>query len=236
MRGDRFILRYPSPPETVGGGVVIDPAPGRRWRRFRPDVVARLETLTRGSPGQRVRQALDAAGTPLDPAELGRRAGLSGEELRAAIDEAQAAEGVFALGAALVSAGAWASLTERLRRELATFHAQEPLLPGMPREALRSRLGLAARPFNDLMARAAAEGVFVDEGATARLPDHAVRFSAAQAAAIDRLMGQFDANRYTPPSYKEAAGGGGRGRAARAHRPGAAEAGAAGRAPDAGHI
>ncbi len=206
VRGDRFILRYPSPGETIGGGVVIAPAPGRRWRRFKPEVIARLETLARGAPGQLVRQALDAAGVPLDRATLGARAGLGADELSAAIDEALAEEGVFALGETLVSAGAWRALTERLRSELASFHRQEPLLPGMPREALRSRLGLAARPFNEAIARAASESLLLDEGATARLPGHEVRFSAAQQAAIDRLLGQFAANRYTPPSYKESVG------------------------------
>ena len=119
VRGDRFILRYPSPGETIGGGVVIDPAPGKRWRRFRPEVVARLETLAQGSPGQWVRQALDAAGVPLDRAALAARAGLGMAELDAAIDAARAEEGVRALGETLVSAGAWRALTERLRNELA---------------------------------------------------------------------------------------------------------------------
>jgi selenocysteine-specific elongation factor len=32
--GDRFILRQPSPSLTLGGGVVLSPAPQRRWRRF----------------------------------------------------------------------------------------------------------------------------------------------------------------------------------------------------------
>ncbi|MEM7118702.1 MAG: selenocysteine-specific translation elongation factor, partial [Chloroflexota bacterium] len=41
VRGDRFILRRPSPGATLGGGKVLDPYPGRRHRRFRPDVIAR---------------------------------------------------------------------------------------------------------------------------------------------------------------------------------------------------
>ena len=33
VKGDRFIVRIPSPPETVGGGVVVEPHPGRKHRR-----------------------------------------------------------------------------------------------------------------------------------------------------------------------------------------------------------
>ena len=47
VRGDHFIIRQPSPGLTIGGGMVIDPTPQRRHRRFRQDVVQRLEALSR---------------------------------------------------------------------------------------------------------------------------------------------------------------------------------------------
>ena len=48
--GDRFILRQPSPSLTLGGGDVLSPFPRRRWRRFDPAVLARLQVLSRGAP------------------------------------------------------------------------------------------------------------------------------------------------------------------------------------------
>jgi selenocysteine-specific elongation factor len=46
--GDRVVLRSIAPPDTLGGGVVLDPAP----RRHGPsrDATARLERLSRGEP------------------------------------------------------------------------------------------------------------------------------------------------------------------------------------------
>jgi selenocysteine-specific elongation factor len=46
--GDRLVLRSIAPPDTLGGGVVLDPAP----RRHGPsrDATARLERLSRGEP------------------------------------------------------------------------------------------------------------------------------------------------------------------------------------------
>ncbi|HZY44441.1 MAG TPA: selenocysteine-specific translation elongation factor, partial [Anaerolineae bacterium] len=52
IKGDRFIVRLPSPSITLGGGTVIDPQPGRRHRRFRSDVIARLKTLAQGTPSE----------------------------------------------------------------------------------------------------------------------------------------------------------------------------------------
>jgi selenocysteine-specific elongation factor len=47
-RGDRIVLRSIAPPDTLGGGVVLDPAP----RRHGPsrETTARLERLRRGEP------------------------------------------------------------------------------------------------------------------------------------------------------------------------------------------
>src|SRR5690606_13658058 len=49
VKGDRFIIRRPSPSSTIGGGVVVDSHP-RRHRRFRPTVIESLEILQAGTP------------------------------------------------------------------------------------------------------------------------------------------------------------------------------------------
>ncbi|MGC9334755.1 MAG: selenocysteine-specific translation elongation factor, partial [Anaerolineae bacterium] len=58
-KGDRFIIRQPSPSVTIGGGIVVNPFPGRRYRRFRPEVIDQLETLAHGSPEEILLQDLE---------------------------------------------------------------------------------------------------------------------------------------------------------------------------------
>lgn len=55
-RGDRFILRRPSPQETIGGGWVIDPK-GTKYR-FGERTIAELEQKKVGTPGERIVSAL----------------------------------------------------------------------------------------------------------------------------------------------------------------------------------
>ena len=59
-RGDRFILRYPSPAETIGGGRIINAQPGRRRKRFQPRVIDELELSASGTPGERLALAAQA--------------------------------------------------------------------------------------------------------------------------------------------------------------------------------
>jgi selenocysteine-specific elongation factor len=64
LRGDRLVIRSLAPPDTLGGGVVLDPAP----RRHGPsrDLLARLAALERGE--EPVEEA--PAGAPKREAEL----------------------------------------------------------------------------------------------------------------------------------------------------------------------
>ncbi|MBK8249097.1 MAG: selenocysteine-specific translation elongation factor [Gemmatimonadetes bacterium] len=75
--GDRFVLRRSQPLATVGGGIVIDPAPGRARRRpagpWNSDPAARLEHLVRdaGEHGVSLREIPVRVGCrPPEVAEL----------------------------------------------------------------------------------------------------------------------------------------------------------------------
>lgn len=63
-RGDRFILRRPSPQETIGGGWVIDPR-GNKYR-FGNETIEELEKKKVGTPKERITAALyEAKSLPL---------------------------------------------------------------------------------------------------------------------------------------------------------------------------
>ncbi len=211
VRGDRFIIRIPSPAVTVGGGEVVDPNPGRKHRRFRPEVLARLETLARGTPAEVLMQTLERRG-PLTVRDLLEASGL-GEAAPAALTELFSAGDAVVLDAVpepaparlVVSRSWWSATTARMRDELAAYHARYPLRPGMSREELRSALRLDPRAYNGLLARAAADGLVVDEAAIVRLPEHQVRFTPQQQQAVDDLLARFRAAPYATPSVKEAA-------------------------------
>lgn len=77
-RGDRFILRRPSPQETIGGGWVIDPR-GNKYR-FGNKTIEELEKKKVGSPKERITAAL-LEGKSLSFIELIKRTALDEETL-----------------------------------------------------------------------------------------------------------------------------------------------------------
>ena len=78
-RGDRFILRRPSPQETIGGGWVIDPR-GNKYR-FGEQTIEELGKKKEGSPKERISAALYEEKS-LQLSELIKRTALDEEVLR----------------------------------------------------------------------------------------------------------------------------------------------------------
>ena len=72
--GDHVVVRSLAPPDTLGGGVVLDPRARRHGRR--PDALARLERLRRGEPEPEPQPAAapPAAPEPAGPAPLSEAA------------------------------------------------------------------------------------------------------------------------------------------------------------------
>jgi selenocysteine-specific elongation factor len=200
---DRFIVRQPSPSLTVGGGTIVDAHPARRHRRFRPEVVERLERLAHGSPADALLDAL----TRIEPAssdDVLRQSTLSNAEAEGALGQLLASGQVVALDErTVISLAGWRALLEKSRGLLGAFHRQHPLRTGMPREELKSRLGLNSRLFDAVLERAAREGVIAATPAAVRLAGHAVKFSSAQQAKVAQLQAALEKNPFSPPSYEE---------------------------------
>ena len=201
-RGDRFILRRPSPGATLGGGRVLDPHPGRRHRRFRPDVIERLETLTQGTPGELLLQKLVRL-EPVSQAELLQQSGLDAVTAVTALEELETNNQLVRLGKQLLSRAGWQQKLDKLETILSDYHREFPLRLGIPREELRSRLKLAATVFNPLAAQAAADELLVEAGALAHAPSHKIMFSPEQETAVAALKQRLSRAGTNSPSVKE---------------------------------
>jgi selenocysteine-specific elongation factor len=209
VRGDRFIVRRPSPSETIGGGLVIDPHP-RRHRRFRRDVIEGLEALASGSPQEILLQTLGNEARELR--ELYRTITLPEEDIRAAAYDLLASEDIIHLkrGATsdsdlapadfLIAWPTYRDMLDRIQKMLGEYHQKNPLRKGMPKEEVRSRIDMAQRAFEELIARASDSGAIADEGNVIRKPKHEIQFTAEQRQRIDRYLQALQEQPFSPPS------------------------------------
>ena len=213
VRGDRYIIRRPSPAETLGGGGVLDHHPTRRYKRFARDTLTRLQALEAGTPGEILLQTLMGLGiAPLK--DIVSRSNLDIETVEKALaelnmmglvvfPEAKGEADLTAMNTLIASRAYWEQISTRATGEIAAYHRTNPLRRGMPKEELKSRLNLPPRVFNSLLSGLIADARVEEFGPLVRLPEHEIRFNARQQIAVDHLMERFWKNPYTPPTVKE---------------------------------
>ncbi|HEX9019277.1 MAG TPA: selenocysteine-specific translation elongation factor, partial [Anaerolineaceae bacterium] len=212
VRGDRYILRRPSPGETLGGGVVVDPQPKRRHRRFDAEILSRLESLRHGSPEEVLIQAYQALGAS-SIRDAVTRTRLPEAQAGAALQVLVASGGLVVLeegtvypASDLLAIGQpqWADESARVVREVDHYHHAYPLRRGMPREELKSRLKMTqTRLFNAAIRRWVAGGVLEESGNLVWRPGYAVRFTPQQKTSAERLLDRFAQAPYAPPTIKD---------------------------------
>lgn len=209
VRGDRLILRRPSPTETIGGGVIADPHPKGRHKRFDEATLSSLESLARGSPADVLLEAALAL-SPASAKEVMARSGLESEAAVSAMNELLANGtlvnldgGEWRTDSLLMPASRWDALQDKTLQIVGEYHKSFPLRKGIPREELKSKLKLAPRVFNAGLALIANRKVVDENGAFVALPAHAVRLDAAQQVKVKALMRRFEADPSAPPSVKE---------------------------------
>ena len=193
--GDRFVIRRPSPPETLGGGAVADIS-GERMRRRR-EAVAVLERRSAPTPGSRLLAAVDV---PRTLVEAGARGGLDASVRDAAAGELIGSGRAVALADALLARESFEALTTRVERTLAATHRRSPLRAGAPREEVRSSLGLPPKRFNALVERLAADGRIAERGSALALPSHVPTLTSAQESAWARARAALGREPLQPPS------------------------------------
>lgn len=231
-KGDRFILRLPSPSQTVGGGTVIDTRP-RRHKRFQEEVITTLQTLEQGTPAEILLHHLNVGeGLPRDLKTLAEETDLAIKEVQSAArdlikdgsvlllaDDSPIREAAIKAGEAgadlapnqlVVGTAAWERLKEKAISFVKQFHSQFPLKRGMNREELKSRLGIPSpKTHNLIVNRLVREEALIESenrsgsGTILGLPGFEVRFNPAQQKQADALLEAFRRDPFTPPAISE---------------------------------
>jgi selenocysteine-specific elongation factor len=211
VRGDRYILRRPSPGETLGGGVIVDPQPKGRHKRFDEHILRSLESLTQGTPADILLEAALASNIA-SIKEVVSRSRLSPNEAASALQDLLIANSLIPLEEGkpvitedllVIALPHWNTLHQKILQLVESYHRNYPLRRGMPREELKSRLKLSPRIFTAVLRKLIADHALVEHSAFVAKPEHQVKFDSSQHVKIQALMREFEQNPYSPPSPKE---------------------------------
>ncbi|MBI5352630.1 MAG: selenocysteine-specific translation elongation factor [Chloroflexi bacterium] len=209
VRGDRYILRRPSPSETLGGGAVIDHQPKGRHKRFDEGVLKSLESLTQGTPADVLFEAaLSLNAAPLKDVFIKSRLEPSVAEsaFQELLNNGQILllEDLPAVNDSLaISFPHWIAMQNKVFQLIESYHKAYPLRRGIPREELKSKLKLSPRVYNTVIQKLVTDHLITDHSFCLAKPEHEIKFNGTDQLKVKELMRKFELNPYATPSFKE---------------------------------
>lgn len=208
LRGDRYILRRPSPGETLGGGSVIDHLPKGRHKRFDVGVIKSLESLAQGSPADILLEAalalqIASIKEMISKSRLEAKAAASALEELLKNGQLIALEDSVKPETLMVATSQWNGLQTNIQALVEGYHRQYPLRRGIPREELKSKLKFVPKVFNAVLSYLVAKQLLFDERGAVAKPGHEITFDGQNQARVEALRRKFESNPYSTPSVKE---------------------------------
>jgi selenocysteine-specific elongation factor len=204
VRGDKLIIRRPSPSETIGGGLVIDPRPSKRHKRFDLDTIEKLNSVLKGDPTEILFVASLSKGV-LSNKELIKLSGLSEEIARIALKECIASSTIILLDDPssadpfLINSPQLVELKRTIEIFVSEYHSSFPLRKGIPKEELKSRMKMTTKSLNLILEKSD----LIDNGSWITHPAHKVVFSSSEQTKIYQLLATMNLDPYTTPSVKD---------------------------------
>ncbi len=130
--GEPFVVRLPSPPETLGGGRIVDPYPVKHTQSNSP-TLAGVRVMALGTTAEKAAHKLLEAG----PAGRDWRQLLSDLGL---CEPPADVPTILCAGGLALHADVFAELAGQIEAAVKAYHAAHPLRLGMPADDLRRRL------------------------------------------------------------------------------------------------
>ena len=190
-RGDRFVIRFYSPLETIGGGVVLDDLP-RRHKRGDQAVLEALAIRESGSGDDQLVQLVAEHGHSLPTLEkLAAPQNLDREELGRSLEELTSAGKVLQpLPGRYLAASVFDAIWDSCRGLLEQYHRQNPLHAGMKVAELRQKLlkNTDQAVADAILAALAREGKIKAVADRYALADSAGQLAQRQSAIREKLL------------------------------------------------
>ncbi len=147
QQGDRFILRFYSPMETLGGGSVLNPHPRRHKQKTMESSLKTLAVLEKGALDERLALLISGQGLAgMEEAGIMGAVAADRPEIASALASLAQKKTVLRVDAVYVHTSHLGTLEQKIVGLVAQFHKENPLKPGPDKEELKGMLRLRISP------------------------------------------------------------------------------------------
>ena len=209
--GERFIVRQFSPVTTIGGGEILDPLARRPLARDTGRVKF-LETLHDGARNEVLAAMVERAPMGLRYEEIAAHTGWRETDTQETIKALSSSKVVKTIGderPLLIAAGIFESMCNAINNKIDRFQRENPLMPGITREDLRSSIGRRVKPevFRAALAELTAQKKLEVEGEIVKRAGSGITLQPDEQAAKRKIEAAFRAGGLAVPAVKDVLAG-----------------------------
>jgi selenocysteine-specific elongation factor len=205
-KGDHFILRKPSPGETLGGGIILDENPEKKVKRFSEHSLDHFRLLETGSTRDILFAHLQAS-DPITLQALMEKTGFSLEIITAEVAkmldadlEVLEIQDEKMLSNSLITTKAnWRKVTDSLLDIVRKYHVKFPLRQGILKDELRRTADLSPRLFGIYTNLLIYRKLLSDQGELIFLSGFSPEFSDENKKSVNELITRIELCPYSPP-------------------------------------
>jgi selenocysteine-specific elongation factor len=203
LPGDRFIIRQFSPVITIGGGVVLDPAPTSR--KFLPD--RNLEIFAGTDRAEKILARIARRSFHgITIADLVKESSWRRGTIESAITGLQTRQ-VIRVGEVLLSSAAWEGIKMQMVSALDEFHRRNPLVGGINKGELRAQAGASEVVFQAILQQLVQERRLAVSGDLVSLAGRGVVMKDEEAESKKKIEDAFAAAALKVPALNEVLAG-----------------------------
>jgi len=207
-KGDRFILRRPSPQETIGGGQIINAASQRRYKRYSEKTLRSLSAQNSGSvweiytllveekgvvPGSALEQSLLKEG--FDFSDEKENLVIHDEFIQFFANCPKKDPVQFYTTKSKLNA-----MAEKINADLLLAYKDSPLIPGIPLSLMSEKLGISDCILEVLIDQGFLGDALISKKGYLCKKDRMIQFSEKDLRKIERLDILFEKEPFAPPS------------------------------------
>lgn len=203
-RGDRFVIRFFSPTKLAGGGIVLDPA-AIKHKRGDQAIIDRLNRRIKGDPADIIEDALALAPAGLQKKDIAAKTGLADAEIDSALTNLISEEKIIEHSGRYINSAVYAGAEARAKAALESYHKANPMRPGMPKEELRTHLGMQmdTKGYQSMLALTASRSAIAISETTVKLPAHEPSLNPQQEKIAKSIESDFLQSGANPPLASE---------------------------------
>lgn len=205
-RGDHFVIRFYSPMETIGGGIILEPNPVKH-KRFKEDTIEELKVKEEGSPEEILEKVILRFNDTFENISFyATQTGLGENAIERIVDRLDEKGTIKKFsGTVPIHIDYLTKLETNIIKVLQDFHGHNPLKTGMGKEELRNKIKvkIKGKLFDEVLDHFIQQKVIRLDSSLVALADFEIKYSPEQLMILKEIEELYLKGEFQTPSPEE---------------------------------